>query len=754
MSTRRHSSGGPGRARSSGGPARYSPSPARASGSRAPQSVVLSAGPQQVQPSATPLPVLLMATAKPVQHLAGPDLVWSSEDICSAQPEPVSTAAPLPVPPLAGPLPVAPTARSCSSAGSAQPETVAASVTGRGQVPVAHASLGAAPAPLGVALAPLAVLPLSQSCHWPVLSGCCRRRPCLWGSHLLLWRSCPSASRAVGRSSADAADSRSVAGPADSHCDLAADPVQVPPVPLQVAPVPLQVAPAPLPAQPAILAIQPTAALLLVLPTATATRGRSCAGPTRASASRARSSAGPDGYSGHLARTSSSAGSAHASGGRTCSSGGPAPQPVVPSAGPQRVLPTAALLLVLPTATATRGRSCAGPTRAFASRARSSAGPAGYSGRSARTCSSAGSAHASGGPAPPPFLLMAGPLPVIFPPAPQQVPPWTNQQVLTCPGPLPVPPWAAPATSLCTSVAQPSLPQVQPARASLKRRAAVMSQPHTFDEGEVEAKKARMTIKGNSVAQPSTSVSEQKKKKKREKRRQQRMRRQAAKSIAQPSSPQVQPAPACAPHKRHTDAMSQEIQTRKRARTLHPAQPSCAVLSRPGPSSVLSEVQLSLSLCPRLHLCQSRPWPALCRSHPRLAAAPLQVPVAPAPLPVRPAPAPLAVAPLSRSCSRRPVLSGCSRRPLRCRSCRRPLLSRSSTWPVLSWYGPQRISVQLSLSFPSAHGRTFASTARRSQSYPLLWWSRPSASRAVSRSFAGPADGRSVAGPATMFFDK
>nr|XP_055027868.1 histone acetyltransferase p300-like [Misgurnus anguillicaudatus] len=369
---------------------------------------------------------------------------------------------------------------------------------------------------------------------------------------------------------------------------------------------------------------------------------------------------------------------------------------------------------------------------------------------------------------------MAGPLPVIFPPAPQQVPPWTaNQQVLTWPGPLPVPPWAAPATSghiLCTSVAQPSSPQVQPARASLKRRAAVMSQPHTFDEGEVEAKKARMTIKGNSVALPSTSVSEQKKKKKREKRRQQRKRRQAAKSIAQPSSPQVQPAPACAPHKRHTDAMSQEIQTRKRARTLHPAQPSCAVLSRPGPSSVLSEVQLSLSLCPRLHLCQSRPWPALCRSHPRLAAAPLQVPVAPAPLgvppatlPVRPAPAPLAVAPLSRSCSRRPVLSGCSRRPvlsgcsrrpLRCRSCRRPLLSRSSTWPVLSWYGPQRISVQLSLSFPSAHGRTFASTARRSQSYPLLWWSRPSASRAVSRSFAGPADGRSVAGPATMFFDK
>ncbi|XP_073725360.1 uncharacterized protein [Misgurnus anguillicaudatus] len=106
------------------------------------------------------------------------------------------------------------------------------------------------------------------------------------------------------------------------------------------------------------------------------------------------------------------------------------------------------------------------------------------------------------------------------------------------------------------------------------------------------------------------------------------------------------------------------------------------------------------------------------------------------------------------SSSIRPVLSGCSCQPLRCRSCRRPLLSRSSTWPVLSWCGPQRISVQLSLSFPSAHGRTFASTARRSQSYPLLWWSRPSASRAVSRSFAGPADGRSVAGPATMFFDK
>nr|XP_055027855.1 uncharacterized protein LOC129417305 [Misgurnus anguillicaudatus] len=52
-------------------------------------------------------------------------------------------------------------------------------------------------------------------------------------------------------------------------------------------------------------------------------------------------------------------------------------------------------------------------------------------------------------------------------------------------------------------------------------------------------------------------------------------------SVAQPSLPQVQPAPACAPHKRHAGAMSQEIQTRKRARFTPPPQPSStqAVLS-------------------------------------------------------------------------------------------------------------------------------------------------------------------------------
>nr|XP_055024303.1 translation initiation factor IF-2-like isoform X3 [Misgurnus anguillicaudatus] len=393
------------------------------------------------------------------------------------------------------------------------------------------------------------------------------------------------------------------------------------------------------------LPVLPTAAPLLVLPTATAEQvqnsedicsaqpeagsagatgrgppeGRQGAGPgpARSSGGRARSSGGRNRSSGGRAR--SSGGRARSSEGRNRSSGGTAPQPVVPLAGPQRVLPsagplpvlpTAAPLLVLPTATAEQvqnsedisqpetgsvgatgrgppeGRQRAGPGRSRSSggRARSSGGRARFSGVRARSSggharSSGGRARSSGGPAPPRCLMMAGPLPVIFPPAPQQV--------LTWPGPLPVPPGAAPATSRCTSVAQPSPPQVQPApaaRASLKRRAAAMSQPHTIDEGEVEAKKARRT-----VAQPSTSVSEQKKKKKREKRRLQRQKRRAAKS-AQPSLPQVQPASACAPHKRHADAVSQEIQTRKRARTMPPAQPSSPkVQPAPGPSAVLSE---------------------------------------------------------------------------------------------------------------------------------------------------------------------
>ncbi|XP_073668529.1 uncharacterized protein [Paramisgurnus dabryanus] len=279
------------------------------------------------------------------------------------------------------------------------------------------------------------------------------------------------------------------------------------------------------------------------------------------------------------------------------------PEPV-PTAAPLPVPPTAGPLPVAPEA----GR------RSSAGRARSSGGPAPQPDTQLPVpppqpvVPLAGPLPVSGGPAPLPFLLsicklfknvfkfqtvflictnvpkiiifsvtaiifilafILAPLPV--PPAPQQVPPWTaNQQVLTWPAPLPVPPWAGPATSLlCTSVAQPPSPQVQPAaaRASLKRRAAAMSQPHTFDEGEVAAKKARL----------------QKKKKR-------GRRRRAAKSKAQPSSPQVQAAPACAPHKRHADAMSQEIQTRKRARTTPPAQPSSPqVQPAPGPSSVLSE---------------------------------------------------------------------------------------------------------------------------------------------------------------------
>nr|XP_055024312.1 translation initiation factor IF-2-like isoform X2 [Misgurnus anguillicaudatus] len=546
-----------GRTRSSGGRARSSGGRARSSGGPAPQPVVPSAGPQRVLPSAGPLPVLPTAAPLLVLPTATAEQVQNSEDICSAE-----------------------------------PETVAAGATGRGP---AEGQQRAGP-------------------------GCARSS----GSRA---RSSGGRNRSSGgRARSSGGRTRSTGGPVPQQVVPSAGPQRVLP---SAGPLP----------------VLPTAAPLLVLPTATAEQvqnsedicsaqpeagsagatgrgppeGRQGAGPgpARSSGGRARSSGGRNRSSGGRARSSggrarSSGGRARSSEGRNRSSGGTAPQPVVPLAGPQRVLPsagplpvlpTAAPLLVLPTATAEQvqnsedisqpetgsvgatgrgppeGRQRAGPGRSRSSggRARSSGGRARSSGGRAR--SSGGRARSSGGPAPPRCLMMAGPLPVIFPPAPQQV--------LTWPGPLPVPPWAAPATSRCTSVAQPSPPQVQPApaaRASLKRRAAAMSQPHTIDEGEVEAKKARRT-----VAQPSTSVSEQKKKKKREKRRLQRQKRRAAKS-AQPSLPQVQPASACAPHKRHADAVSQEIQTRKRARTMPPAQPSSPkVQPAPGPSAVLSE---------------------------------------------------------------------------------------------------------------------------------------------------------------------
>nr|XP_055057055.1 translation initiation factor IF-2-like isoform X2 [Misgurnus anguillicaudatus] len=557
---------------SSGGRARSSGGRARSSGGPAPQPVVPSAGPQRVLPSASPLPVLPTAAPLLVLPTATAEQVQNSEDICSAE-----------------------------------PETVAAGATGRGPAEgqqragpgCAHSSGGRA-----------------RSSGGRARSSGGRARSSGGRARSSGGRDCSSGGRA-----------RSSGGPAPQPVVPSAGPQRVLP---SAGPLP----------------VLPTAAPLLVLPTATAEQvqnsedisqpetgsvgatgrgppeGRQRAGPGRSSSSggRARFSGVRACSSGGRAR--SSGGRARSSGGRDCSSGGPAPQPVVPSAGPQRVLPsagplpvlpTAAPLLVLPTATAEQvqnsedisqpetgsvGATGRGPPegrqRAGPGRSRFSGGRARFSGVRARSSggharSSGGRARSSGGPAPPRCLLMAGPLPVIFPPAPQQVPPWTNQQVLMWPGPLPVPPWAAPATSgnfghiLCTSVAQPSSPQLQPApaRASLKRRAAAMSQPHTIDEGEVEAKKARRT-----VAQPSTSVSEQKKMKKKEKRRLQRQKRRAAK----PSPPQVQPASACAPHKRHADAVSQEIQTRKRARTMPPAQPSSPQEQPvPGPSAVLSE---------------------------------------------------------------------------------------------------------------------------------------------------------------------
>ncbi|XP_073723466.1 uncharacterized protein [Misgurnus anguillicaudatus] len=542
---------------SSGGRTRSSGGRTRSSGGPAPQAVVPSAGPQRVLLSAGPLPVLPTAAPLLVLPTATAEQVQNSEDICSAE-----------------------------------PETVAAGATGRGP---AEGQQRAGP-------------------------GCARSS----GGRA---RSSGGRNRSSGgRARSSGGRTRSTGGPVPQQVVPSAGPQRVLP---SAGPLP----------------VLPTAAPLLVLPTATAEQvqnsedicsaqpeagsagatgrgppeGRHGAGPgpARSSGGRARSSGGRNRSSGGRAR--SSGGRARSSEGRNRSSGGTAPQPVVPLAGPQRVLPsagplpvlpTAAPLLVLPTATAeqvqnsedisqpetgsvgatgrgpAKGRQRAGPGRPRSSggRARSSGGRARFSGVRARSSggharSSGGRARSSGGPAPPRCLMMAGPLPVIFPPAPQQV--------LTWPGPLPVPPGAAPATSRCTSVAQPSPPQVQPApaaRASLKRRAAAMSKPHTIDEGEVEAKKARRT-----VAQPSTSVSEQKKKKKREKRRLQRQKRRAAKS-AQPSLPQVQPASACAPHKRHADAVSQEIQTRKRARTMPPAQPSSPkVQPAPGPSAVLSE---------------------------------------------------------------------------------------------------------------------------------------------------------------------
>ncbi|XP_073726129.1 uncharacterized protein [Misgurnus anguillicaudatus] len=407
---------------SSGGRTRSSGGRARSSGGPASQPVVPSAGPQRVLPSAVPLPVLPTAAPLLVLPTATAEQVQNSEDICSAQPE----------------------------AGSA-------GATGRGPP---EGRQGAGPGPAR-----------SSGGRARSSGGC----------------SCSSG----GRTRSSGGRVRSSGGSAPQPVVPSAGPQRVLP---SAGPLP----------------VLPTAAPLLVLPTATAEQvqnsedicsaepetvaagatgrgpaeGQQRAGPgcARSSGGRARSSGGRARSSGGRARSSggrarSSVGRARSAGGRTRSSGGPAPQPVVPSAGLQRmlpsagplaVLPTAAPLMVLPTATAEqvqnsedisqpetgsvgatgrgppegrqragpgRSRSSGGRARSFGGRARfsgvrglSSGGHARSSGGHAR--SSGGRARSSGGPAPLRCLLMAGPLPVIFPP------------------------WAAPATSLCTSVAQ------------------------------------------------------------------------------------------------------------------------------------------------------------------------------------------------------------------------------------------------------------------------------------------------------------
>ncbi|XP_073726133.1 uncharacterized protein [Misgurnus anguillicaudatus] len=396
---------------SSGGRTRSSGGRARSSGGPAPQPVMPSASPQRVLPSAVPLPVLPTAAPLLVLPTATAEQVQNSEDICSAQPE----------------------------AGSA-------GATGRGPP---EGRQGAGPGPAR-----------SSGGRARSSGGC--------------------SSSSGGRTRSSGGRARSSGGPA--------------PQPVVPSAGPQRVLPSAVP-----LPVLPTAAPLLVLPTATAEQvqnsedicsaepetvaagatGRGPAeGQQRAGSGCARSSGGRARSSGGRAR--SSGGRARSSGGRNRSSGGPAPQPVVPSAGLQRmlpsagplaVLPTAAPLMVLPTATAEQvqnsedisqpetgsvgatgrgppeGRQRAGPGRSRSSsgRARSFGGRARFSG--VRGLFSGGHARSSGGPAPLRCLLMAGPLPVIFPP-------WTNQQVLTCPGPLPVPLWDASATSGTSSVLQ------------------------------------------------------------------------------------------------------------------------------------------------------------------------------------------------------------------------------------------------------------------------------------------------------------
>lgn len=124
-----------------------------------------------------------------------------------------------------------------------------------------------------------------------------------------------------------------------------------PPVRPLICPVPARVTRRPMSARPPVRSSEDICSAQPETGSAGATGRGPPEGRQRAGPGRARSSGG---------RARSSGGRSCSSGGRARSSGGPGPQPVVPSTGPQRVL-------VLSMATATRDRSCAGPTRARAS---------------------------------------------------------------------------------------------------------------------------------------------------------------------------------------------------------------------------------------------------------------------------------------------------------------------------------------------------------------------------------------------------
>ncbi|XP_073725359.1 uncharacterized protein [Misgurnus anguillicaudatus] len=589
---------GPAEGQQRAGCARSSGGRARSSGGPGPQPVVPSAGPQRVLPSAGPLPVLPTAapltvlptaTATRVRSCEGPTSarvtrrpmaarppVRSSEDMCLAQPEIVAAGAtgrgPAEGRQRAG--------RARSSGGRARSSGGRArSCGGR-----AHSSGGPGPQPVVQSAGPQRVLPSGGPL--PVL---------------------PTAAPLLVRPTATATRGRSCEGPTRAR-----------------------VTRQPMSARPPVQSSEDISQLEIVA--AGATGSGPAEGQQRAG--RARSSGG---------RTRSSGGRARSCGGRARSSGGPGPQPVVQSAGPQRVLPsagplpvlpTAAPLLLRPTATATRGRSCEGPTRARVTRRPMAARPpvqssedisqleivaAGATGRGlaegqqragharssgGRTRSSGGRARSSGGPGPQPVVQSAGPQPVVQSAGPQRV--------LPSAGPLPVLPTAAPLLLRPTATATRGRSCEGPTRARVTRRPMAARPPVRSSEdiclAQLEIVAAGATGRGPAEGQQRAGRARSSGGRTRSSGGRGRSCGGRARSsggpgpqpvifppwaapatsghfiftsVAQPSLPQVQPAPACAPHKRHAGAMSQEIQTRKRARLTPPPQPSStqAVLS-------------------------------------------------------------------------------------------------------------------------------------------------------------------------------